>query len=309
MPIWSELLDEWLSTHHGVISHSTLLRLGVAPRTIDRMVARSQFITMMPGVYRSRQAPPSREQLMTAACQRNPYAMIAFMTAGSLWRLRKNTSPLVHVLVPHGCSPQLPGIVTHRCRRIDAVDIVERPDGIRLTSPPRTLFDSADMLGIAGARSVLEQILHEKMCTLGTVIDTYLRLGRPGRPGTATMGAMLASRPAWRSALQSDLESRVLDEIERQGLPTVTTQCPVRLLDGITIHVDFGWPEWKVGLEVDHPAWHDGLDDRRRDAHRDRRAAGAGWAIGRVLEIDAQLGLAEAIRDVADIIAVRRQAA
>jgi hypothetical protein len=309
MPFWSEPLDLWLSTHHGVVDHTTLLRFGLAPRTIDRMLARRELIRILPGVYRSRQVPESRQQLLAAACMRNPHAMIAFTTAGQEWTLRKMADPGLHVLVPHGCSPELPGIVTHRCRRIDPVDIVERPDGIRLTSPPRTLFDSADMLGVANARSVLEQILHEKMCTFPTVVDTYLRLGRPHRPGTATMTAVLASRPAWRAALHSDLESRILDEIERQRLPAPTSQCRVVGSDGSVAHLDFGWPQWKVGLEVDHPAWHDGLDDRRRDARRDRKAGAVGWYIARVLEADIAYGLADAISDVADAIAQRRAAA
>lgn len=309
MPTWSASLDQWFSTHHGVINLATLLDLGVAPRTVDRMVARSELITMMPGVFRTRRMPTTREQMMVAVCLRNPFAMIGFTTAGQLWHVRKMKDPRIHALLPHGCSPELPGIVVHRCRRIDPVDIVERPDGIRLTSPPRTLFDSADMLGVAAARSALEQVLQEKVCTFGTIVDTYVRLGRPHRPGTATMRAVLASRPAWRAALHSDLESRILDEIERQGLPTPVTQCPVVGSDGHLLHIDFGWPEWKVGLEVDHPAWHDGVEERRRDARRDRKTAAAGWYTARVPEIDVRFGLVEAVRDVADVIDHRRLAA
>ena len=116
---------------------------------------------------------------------------------------------------------------------------MERPDGIRVASPPRTLFDSADLLGISAARSVMEQILNEKMCGLETIIDTFTRLAHPRRPGTATMAAVIASRPKWRRALHSDLEEKVLEEIERQHLPLATTQCPVQLPCGDVIHLDF----------------------------------------------------------------------
>ena len=73
------------------------------------------------------------------------------------------TDPRIHVLVPHGRSPEMEGVVVHRCRRIDPVDIVERADGIRLTSPPRTIFDSADMIGADATASVLEQLLNERL--------------------------------------------------------------------------------------------------------------------------------------------------
>lgn len=305
MPTWRPAFDEWLSTHQGIISGSRLQTLGCSPRTASRMVARGDLIVMQPGVFRSRQWPAGVEQRLGAICARNPRAVIAFTTAASLWGFRRVDDKRVHVLVPHGSSPALDGAVVHRCRRIDDVDIVERRDGIRITSPPRTLFDSADLLGISAARSVMEQILNEKMCGLGTIIDTFTRLAHPQRPGTATMAAVIASRPKWRRALQSDLEQKVLEEIERQHLPLATTQCPVELPSGTVIHLDFGWPSWKVGLEVDDPTWHAGIEESHRDAHRDRKAATVGWLVPRVSRLDVEGALAEAIGDISAILGRR----
>ncbi|CAB4363005.1 MAG: hypothetical protein F2681_07320 [Actinobacteria bacterium] len=309
MPIWRNPLDEWFRTHHGVISSPHLQLLGCSARTVYRMVEREELYTLLPGVFLSAQWPLGPEQKMVAACARNPFAMIGFTTAGGLWGYRKVGTKGLHLLVPHGCSPELDGIVVHRCRRIDPVDIVERADGIRLTSPPRTLFDSADMLGLSVARSVMEQILHERMCSLPTLVDTYRRLAHPNRPGTRTMAAVLASRPMWGAALQSHLEQLVLEAIERQGLPTPVTQCAIQLPSGRTIHADFGWPEWKVALEVDDPTWHDGADNRRNDAWRDRKATATGWAVARVARLDVEGPLDEAIRDVADILQHRQHQA
>lgn len=309
MPTWQSALDAWLRTHHGVVSSPQLQLLGCSPRTIRRMVARDQLAIVQRGVYVSRQWPAGRDQQLAAACARNASALIGFTTAAKLWGLRRVTDNRIHVLVPHGASPDLAGIIIHRCRRIDEVDIVRRDDGIRLTSPPRTLFDSADMLGVSASRSAMEQLLHEKRCTLGTILDTFLRLAHPNRPGSTTMAEVIASRPTWRQALQSDLELRVLEEIERQRLPAVETQCPVVLGDGRVIHLDFGWPQWRVGLEVDDPAWHAGVEERHRDANRDRKAAAIGWSIPRVSKIDVQGDLADAIRDVSMILSQRMRAA
>ena len=235
--------------------------------------------------------------------------LIGFTSALKALGVRRVADRLIHVLVPHGSSPQLEGIVVHRCRRIDEVDIVRRNDGINLTSPARTLFDSADMLGLSASRSAMEQLLNDKRCTLDEILNTYLRLAHPNRPGTRTMGDVIASRPPWRKALQSDLELRVLEEIERQRLPPVTTQCPVDLGNGRVIHLDFGWPQWQVGLEVDDPAWHDGAEESHRDANRDRKATAVGWLVPRVSKIDVQGDLADAIRDVAIILRQRMSAA
>lgn len=309
---WKSDVDVWLGTHHGVISRSHLMQFGCSRSTIDWMVDAQRLRIVLPGIYLSTHWQLGHVQRMVAACLRNPQLAIAFTTAGRLWVMRRmsGSRATIHVLVPHGRSPELRGIVVHRCRRIDPVDIVERADGIRLTSPPRTLFDCADMLGAQAAESVLEQLLDDERCTFATVLDTVDRLAHPRRPGSRTMWGVLASRPAWREALQSDLELRVLNEVRRQRLPAPVAQFPVLLPTGVTIHLDFGWPAWKVGVEVDHPTWHAARQAAHRDKHRDRKAATVGWRVARITDLDVNHGLAEAIADVAAIInRARRHAA
>lgn len=284
------------------------MRLGCSRRTMQRMVSRGELVRVYVGVYRARHAADTELARLVAICLAHPYAVVSFTTAARLWGFRRVEDQRIHVLVPHATSPLLPGVVVHRCRRIDTVDIVVRPDGIRLTSPPRTLFDAAYYLGLDAGRSVLEQILHERLCSLDTVIDTYVRLTHPHRLGARTLAEIIASRPRWRKALHSDLEMRVLNEIDRQRLPRPVSQCPVHLPTGRTIHLDFGWPEWKVGLEVDDPAWHEGVRERHRDAHRDRKATTVGWTIVRISKIDVNGALADAIRDVATILSGRHVA-
>lgn len=305
MATWHTALDDWFRTHHGIASSAELLRLGVSTRTISRMCAAGRLRTVLPGVHLSAQWTFGPEQVMRAACARNPHAAIGFTTAARLWGLRRVDDRRIHVLVPHGCSPELEGIVVHRCRRIDAVDLVERPDGIRLTSPPRTLFDAADLLGHSATRSILEQVINEHMCSLDAVVDTFSRLAHPHRPGSRTMSVVIGSRPQWRRALQSNLEARVLEEIERQNLPRPVAQCPVRLADGTTIHLDFGWPQWRVGVEVDDPTWHAGFEEHHRDTRRDRKAAAMGWTVPRVSRTDVDRHLGEAVRDLGAVLRAR----
>ena len=193
------------------------------------------------------------------------------------------------------------GVVVHRCRRIDPVDMVQRPDGIRLSSPPRTIFDSADMIGFEATTSVLEQLLNEQKVTFGTISDTVHRLYHPQRPGSKTMLAVIRSRPAWRAALQSDLEVKVLEEMSRQNLPVPVTQFPMRLPDR-DIVIDFAWPAFKLAVEVDHPAWHDGALDSHADKGRDRKLTTIGWTSTRITAIDVNGGLREAVADIGRIL-------
>jgi len=305
MPAWRPALDTWFATHHGVISLGELNQIGVGLRTVRRMQLRGELVSVMPGVFRSSQFPETRDSRMRAACARNPAVLVALTAALKVWKFRRVTDGRLHVMAPHGCSPELPGIVLHRCRKISPVDIVERPDGIRLTSPPRSIFDSADLLGVSATRSIVEQAIHEGMCTLGTIVDTFTRLAHPSRPGTNTMAEVLASRPKWRKALHSNHELIVLEMIERAGLPRPDTQCPVVLPDSSTIHLDFGWPDWKVGIEVDDPAWHAGFEERHRDTRRDRKAAVVGWLVPRVTKLDIDGDLRDAVEDVRTILGQR----
>jgi very-short-patch-repair endonuclease len=300
---WKAAVDVFLSSHLGVISTDRLLALGCPSRTLANLVSDGALVPMLPGVFRSAQWPCHRDQIMAAVCARNVAAMIGFTTAGQEWTLRLMTDPLIHVLVPHGRSPEMPGVVVHRCRRIDPVDMVQRPDGIRLTSPPRTLFDSADMIGAEAATSVLEQLLNEHRVTFGTISDTVHRLYHPNRPGAATMLSVIQSRPAWRSALQSDLEVKVLQEMSAQRLPDPVPQFPVRLPGRERdIHIDFAWPSVRLAVEVDHPAWHDGAADSHADKGRDRKLTTIGWTSARITNIDVHGGLREAVADVGIIL-------
>jgi very-short-patch-repair endonuclease len=306
---WRSAVDEFLSTHLGIISTNRLIEFRCPSRTIANMVADGRLIPMLPGVFRSAQWPCNREQIMAAVCARNPASMIGFTTAGQLWVMRRMIDPDIHVLVPHGRSPEMKGIIVHRCRRIDPVDVVHRPDGIRLTSPPRTLFDSADMIGSEATTSVLEQLLNEQRLTFGTVSDTVQRLYHPNRPGSRTMLAVIRSRPAWRAALQSDLEVRVLEEMSRQGLAVPATQFPMSLPGGRDIAIDFAWPTARLAVEVDHPAWHDGALDSHADKGRDRKLATIGWASTRITDIDVNGGLRDAVTDIGVILARLTRAA
>jgi len=273
------------------------------------MVSAGELTTMLPGVFLSSQWPCKREQALAAVCARNPAALIGLTTAGQLWGLRRMGDPRIHVLIPHGHSPEIEDVVVHRCRRVDAIDIVERADGIRLTSPPRTLFDSADMLGLEATTSVLEQLLDEQRLTFGTVADTLERLYHPRRPGSSTMLAVIRSRSEWRATLQSDLEVRVLDEISRQKLPPPEPQFRMALPDNRQVIIDFAWPEVRLAVEVDHPAWHAGARPSHRDKSRDRKLATIGWTSARITDIDVTTGLPEAVADIGAIIARLHRAA
>lgn len=299
-------LDEWLRRHHGVVSRSALLAAGTSPRAVDRLVRSQRLVPMHEGIFRSPAHPESPLQLMVAACLLHPLAAVAFTSAGQLLGLRGMSDRRVHILVPHGVKLRLTGVVVHRCRRIDPIDVTgRRRDGIRLTSPPRTLFDAASIIGREATESAIEHALAERMCSMRTLIATSHRLAHPRRPGSREFAGVIMSRDVLRRAARSDLEVLMRRALQRHGLPEPVVNLHLVLPDGTPAEIDLAWEDWKVALEVDHPFWHAGAAEARRDKRRDRLLAAMGWLPQRVTEADIEDELDRTIAEIGAVLVDR----
>ena len=304
---WRPALQAWLHLHLGVITVKALIGFGCSHRNVYRLVESGEFAIISSGVLRSTHWPLGPEQLMMAACLRNDDAVIAGPAAARAWKWRSLPADdgEVKVLIPHGTSMRMPGVTIEKCRLIDPVDIVEWNDGRRFTSPSRTLFDCADGFGRKRTGSIFEQLLNDSKLTYATHASTVARLGSPGRPGTRTMRLVLESRPAWRAAVQSELELLVLNEIELQGLPTPEVQYWFRFPNGKRVRFDFAWPSHTAVLEVDHPFWHAGVEASHRDKNRDLDMGAIGWQTMRITDLNVNVGLPIAIAKVAATLDLR----
>ena len=291
------------STQDGVVSRVQLLEAKWHMRAITRLLERGEFVPVHPGVYRCASTPLERAQRLRAAALSSPDARLSHTTAGQHWEVRAMSDPRIHVLLPHEDRLTLDGVVVHRCRRIDDVDTVTLDNGLRVTSPPRTLFDAASIIGVDRTTSALEHVLARKLCTIGTIMATVERLAHPRRPGTHTMRTVLASRPVWAEAVQSELELRMATALVDAGFPQPVRQFPVALDARLTVHLDLAYPQWMIAIEVDHPYWHDPSSASARDKERDRRLSALGWRVVRVTDADVAAGLATVLDDLRAIIA------
>jgi predicted transcriptional regulator of viral defense system len=300
--IWKADMNHLFSQQFGMISARQLIEKGCSERTIRRMASEGALQTVLPGVFRSPSWPMGREQLMVAGCLRNSAAALAFTTAGQIHGLRKMFDDRVHLLVPHGSSPDLPGLVVHRCRKIDPEDIVPLGNGMRVTSVARTLFDVGGVIGHRRVVSALENALDRKLVNMDAMSEVTLRLFHRRRPGSLEIRSALMARSDWTSALQSDLEVRVLAAIRRAGLPMPVVQYELLFEDGHIVRFDFAWPHVRVALEVDHSFWHVGSEESRKDKQRDRKVATLSWQTLRITEDDVRVGLDGVMLDLAAVI-------
>jgi hypothetical protein len=301
-----QALDAWLLRHRGTVTAARLLDLGVTPDEARYLRRSGHLVPLFPGTYRCASHPETEAQRLAAICAHNPAAVIGATTASRHFGVRGMQDGLIHVLSPHGSSPQLPGVVVHRTRQLEDVDVcLPDDDGVRFSSPARALLDASAMITAEAVESAIEQLLLEQTCTLTTLIRTASRLYHPRRPGSRLFRDVLMARPPWRNAARSELERRFRDAVERCGLPAPEVNHKVMLSDGTVLELDLAWPIWRVDAEIDHPFWHDRTTDIRRDKRRDRKGAVDGWLTVRFTDVDVTTDLATSLEDLTAILRSR----
>jgi hypothetical protein len=289
--------------HHGVASRSELFAMGMTSKQIDRLVATGLLDPVQPAVYRLVAVPATTEQRAAAVCAADPHAVISHATAARFLGLHPPGSRSeLHVTSGGARNPRWRGVVLHRSFRMDAVDVIERRDGIRLTSPPRIAFDMSWMLDDFELTALIEEILRFRLCTYPTLAGTARRLGERGRKGTARFARVLGSRPAWKKPPGSRLELRVEQAVLAAGLPAPERNVAIKLPSGDVIHPDLFWRPQLVACEIDHVTWHGGGLDGQYDKWRDRQLHRLGILSVRITDADVESALAEAVADLETIL-------
>jgi len=292
-------LAEELAARHGVTSRRRLRELGLSPGQIDRLIRDGRLLATGNGVLRAPSVPSTLLQRCAVACAVTG-GVIAFPTAGQLWELRRTPSvAAIHVVVPWERRVAPPhGVVVRRSRQLPDRDFVRRPDGIDVTSPPRTVFDAAALLSHHDLQSMIEDALYRRLFVPRTLIRLAERLGHPCREGSRLIAQVLAARDLAAPPVASEYELRLERAMLARGFPSLTRQHPVEIAPGHWIHPDLGVPEHRFFVEVDHRRWHDSSEDRSYDAWRDRRLRLMGCWVERVSDLAIDHQLAATVEDL-----------
>ncbi|TFH20644.1 MAG: hypothetical protein E4H05_01840, partial [Acidimicrobiales bacterium] len=154
---------EFLEAHHGIASVDVLTTLGLSPFTIRRLVEAGNLESVLRGVYRMPAVPLDEAARSAAVCAAHPEVVISGPTAGRLWGLRRlPRDERIHVLAPPGARPTTNRwVAPHRTPAVHDRDRVVRPDGIVVTSRPRTALDLARSVGPIDLLSIIEQVMHD----------------------------------------------------------------------------------------------------------------------------------------------------
>jgi very-short-patch-repair endonuclease len=215
-----------------------------------------------------------------AACRlpgAGPAAVASHRAAAQVWEL-PGVRPDIELTLPFGHDALLAGVRVHHSRSLPPVDVVHR-NGVRVTTPTRTLIDFSAVLDRSALQQVLDHCLGQRLTTTRFVTRRLDSLGRPGRAGSALLTVLVdhASRDGRRP--ESELERRLWDLLVELPGPPPVAQYEVPLPGGRRARLDIAYPDLRLGIEADSYVHHSSPSEWASDHTRRNALIAAGWRI------------------------------
>ena len=154
-------------------------------------------------------------------------------------------------------------------------------DGIRVTTPIRTLLDLGAVIGRDRFEDVLDLALMRRLVTPERLAQRAVELWAPRRSGCALVLGLLEARSPGSMKVASLWEARMLREILKVGLPEPSCNHPV-IVGGRRRYIDFAWPGAKVAVEFDGFEFHSSRRTFDDDRARQNDLVDADWRVFRL---------------------------
>ncbi len=244
---------------HGNITRGQLLQLGFGEDAIEYRTRKGALHRMHRGVYAvGRPARTALELASAAVLACGPDALLSHESALALWDL-KGWPYRIAVTVPG--DRRQPGIAIHRCSTLTPRD-VRRCQGLRVTSPARTLLDCAPRLTARALARAVNDALRARLLNRGQLSELLRRCST--HPGAARLAPLAAEQG---NATRSGFEDDFLAFCARYGLPRP-------LINTIVAghEVDAYFPHERVIVECDGWSFHRDRNAFERDRERDADA-------------------------------------
>jgi hypothetical protein len=267
-----ELLGELAQHRAGVFTRADALAAGLPAAEVRRRLADGLWIAEFQVGLRAATTPATvlcREH--AALARGGDDAVLSHYSAARWWRLGVPAQNDVWITVPYRRNPRAaPGLRVVRTRVLPPASVRER-DGVRLTSPDRTIADLARFLTQRQLTAVALEAIQRGLCTVDQLAQWRALLAHRagGRRFAATLEVV---DPALESILAAEFGTLV----GRAGIPLVAGH-RLRLPDGDEVICDFADLRAHIDFEIDGFAYHSSPRQVARDKERDRRLLRAGW--------------------------------
>ncbi|HEY1539061.1 MAG TPA: type IV toxin-antitoxin system AbiEi family antitoxin domain-containing protein [Solirubrobacteraceae bacterium] len=257
---------------HGRVSRRQLVAAGIDRHAIQRWLEDGRLHRAHHGVYAV--GHPGRTMhgdYMAAVLAGGGGAVLSHRAAAHLLSLAPGGPSSPEITVPTTAHRRRPGIVVHRTRALDPLDVASFA-GIPVTTVPRVLLDLAPSLEPAR----LARACHEGWVRHGTsprLIEACIARN-PAKPGAARL-----RRATGADITLSVLEDGFLALLREHGLPLPRTNVALR---GDT--VDCHWPAHGLTVELLSYRYHGTRAAFETDVARRRRSSHLAFTYGDVFE-------------------------
>ncbi len=298
---------EHFASHHGVASHATLCELGLSRDRIIGLQRAGTLEQVLKGVYRVRIVAFDVLARCVALCAAHDDAVIAGPTAGQIWGFRRlPRDARTHAIVRPRRQPSIEKwVVPYRTNAIRPDDILEREDGIRVTSRERTALDLARHVGDVSLLSIIEQAAKDARLTDAELRAVAVDFISPQRPWLRRYLLQL-DRRLDGGAAESHPEVMLGDALAQSGVRPLERQFEIDLPGYGPARFDLAAPSLRWAIEVDAFPTHFETEGRRRDVARDLAAAAIGWEVDRITPEQLGSALGQTVAELRQSFACRR---
>jgi hypothetical protein len=258
---------------HHVFSTEHARLCGFTDEQIKHRLRTGEWERAHLNAYRLAGAIDTWKGRLLAACWAGGFRAVAsHRSAAALYGLAGGRQDIAEITCPRWRRARHPGVEVHETKALDPIDITV-VDGIPVASAERTLFDLGAVCGPLVVKKAFDKARKQGLVTFGSTELALRRLARRGRPGSRILRAVLASRDPDQAPPESDMETMLLDVVERHGLPAPVPQ--FEIFDDVgrlVARVDAAYPERRIAIEYqsyqEHAADPEAIvrDSRRRKA-------------------------------------------
>jgi very-short-patch-repair endonuclease len=274
MPRPDDALGAIAARQDDAVTHAQLLDAGYTRHDIQGRVRRAQLHRRHRGVYTVGHAPPSlRTRARAAALACGPNAVVSHATAAALWGLIGPPPGPIHVTVGGPNPGSRPGIRLHRVGHLSKAD-VRTQNGLRLTSPARTICDLAATEPAKTVQYAIQEGIANRLLTEPELLAAVARHGN--RRGGPALRAILALEGGG-GFTRSHAERVLMEIVVAAGLPPPEKNVYV---EGHC--VDALWRAQRLIVEIDGFATHGTRTAFESDRRCDQQLRAAGWRVIRM---------------------------
>jgi very-short-patch-repair endonuclease len=264
----------------GVFSVQEAIALGLPKTTLRRRVEEGIFVHVGRGML-ALPGTATRSDLKIRAALRLLNGVVSHESAARIHGFEAIPNSLPSITVSHRSSHSFPGVTVHQSTDL-LEEHVQDVDGLRVTTPVRTLVDLAKVFGPRRLQRVIEHALVTHKVDIEEFLDLVTALSRRGKPGMKKLHKIIREHLLGTAVSDTVLERALFKLIRAAGLPLPTRQFHAPWLKRLNGRVDFAYVDSKIVIEADSRRWHLMFDAFEVDKIRDNAAQIAGWIVIRI---------------------------